>query len=91
MNQFYKYAWLSTKRQQLTLIILALLASALAVAPLEIQRHIINMIAGHEKADLLVLLCIAFLAASWSLSFVRYLLNSRSAALAVEPQQVVLV
>jgi hypothetical protein len=42
--------WRSSAQQQIVLIILAIIAAVLATAPLELQRHIINTLAGHEKA-----------------------------------------
>jgi ABC-type bacteriocin/lantibiotic exporter with double-glycine peptidase domain len=48
----------------------------MAMAPLELQRHIINTLAGREKAERLALLCGAYLIAA-----LRYLLNVKSAGL----------
>jgi ABC-type bacteriocin/lantibiotic exporter with double-glycine peptidase domain len=70
-----------TTRRQIPLIILAALAATLTMLPLELQRHIINSLAGREKADTLLLLCTGYLAATWSISELRYLLNTRSAGL----------
>ena len=81
MLRFYKYVWLSTQRRQIILIMLAIIAAGLAMLPLELQRHIINTLAGHEKPDALVLLCAGYLAAAWAISTLRYLLNTKSAAL----------
>jgi ABC-type multidrug transport system fused ATPase/permease subunit len=81
MWKFYKYVWLSTGRRQIPLIILAILAAVVTMLPLELQRHIINSLAGREKADRLFLLCAGYLAAAWSISGLRYLLNTRSAGL----------
>jgi hypothetical protein len=36
---------------------LAIMAAVLAMAPLELQRHIINILAGHARADRLAPLC----------------------------------
>ena len=51
MRDFYKFVWRSSASQQIVLIILAVMAALLAMAPLELQRHIINTLAGHEKAE----------------------------------------
>jgi ABC-type multidrug transport system fused ATPase/permease subunit len=81
MWKFYRYVWSSTGRQQIPLIILAILAAVVTMLPLELQRHIINSLAGREKADRLFLLCAGYLAAAWSISGLRYLLKTRSAGL----------
>jgi ABC-type multidrug transport system fused ATPase/permease subunit len=81
MFEFYRYVWLSTKRRQVPLILLAMLAAVLAMVPLELQRHIINTLAGRERPDALLVLCAGYLAAAWSISGLRYLLNTRSAGL----------
>src|ERR1700751_1256116 len=51
MRELYAYVWRSSAPQQIVLIILAIIAAVLATAPLELQRHIINTLAGHEKAE----------------------------------------
>jgi hypothetical protein len=43
MRELYAYVWRSSASQQIILIILAILAALLATAPLELQRHIINL------------------------------------------------
>jgi len=49
MREFYGYVWRSSAPRQIVLIILAIIAAVLAAAPLELQRHIINTLAGHER------------------------------------------
>ena len=51
MREFYNYVWRSSASQQIVLIILAIMAALLAMAPLELQRHIVNRLAGGEKAE----------------------------------------
>ena len=48
MREFYSYVWRSSAPRQIVLRILAISATLLAMAPLELQRHIINTLAGHE-------------------------------------------
>jgi hypothetical protein len=48
MHEFYQYVWRSSASRQIVLIILAIMAALLAMAPLEMQRHIVNTLAGHE-------------------------------------------
>jgi putative ABC transport system ATP-binding protein len=81
MRQLYKYVWRSSASQQIVLICLAVSAALLAMAPLELQRHIINTLAGHERADRLAWLCGAYLIAALSIGGLKYLLNIKSAGL----------
>src|SRR5215471_8717676 len=61
MRELYAYVWRSSASQQIILIILAIIAAVLATAPLELQRHIINTLAGHEKFERLGWLCGGYL------------------------------
>jgi ABC-type multidrug transport system fused ATPase/permease subunit len=81
MHEFYKYVWRSSASQQTVLIILAVMAALLAMAPLELQRHIINTLAGREKVENLVWLCGAFLIAALGINGLKYILNIKSAGL----------
>jgi hypothetical protein len=44
MREFYSYVWRSSAPRQIVLRILAISAALLAMAPLELQRHIINTV-----------------------------------------------
>jgi hypothetical protein len=57
MREFYEYVWRSSAPQQIVLIVLAIIAAVLAAAPLELQRHIVNTLAEHEKPERLAWLC----------------------------------
>jgi ABC-type multidrug transport system fused ATPase/permease subunit len=81
MRELYAYVWRSSAPRQIVLIILAIIAAVLATAPLELQRHIINTLAGHEKADRLAWLCGGYLIAALSIGGLKYLLNIKSAGL----------
>ena len=81
MREFYAYIWRSSASRQIALIILAISAALLAMAPLELQRHIINTLAGREKADRLAWLCGGYLIAALSIGGLKYLLNIKSAGL----------
>jgi ABC-type multidrug transport system fused ATPase/permease subunit len=81
MRDFYAYVWRSSAPRQIVLIILAVMAALLAMAPLELQRHIINTLAGHEKVENLVWLCVAYLIAALAISGLKYILNIKSAGL----------
>ena len=81
MREFYAYVWRSSASRQIVLIILAVIAALMAMVPLELQRHIINTLAGHEKAERLALLCGAYLIAALSIGGLKFLLNIKSAGL----------
>jgi ABC-type multidrug transport system fused ATPase/permease subunit len=81
MRAFYKFVWRASAPQQLVLIILAIVAAVLATAPLELQRHIINTLAGRERPDRLAWLCGGYLIAALAIGGLKYIVNIRSAGL----------
>ncbi len=81
MREFYAYVWQSSASRQIVLIILAIMAALLAAAPLELQRHIINTLAGHEKAEHLAWLCGGYLVAALGIGGLKYTVNIKSAGL----------
>ena len=81
MREFYAYVWRSSAPQQIVLIVLAIMAAVLAAAPLELQRHIVNTLAGHEKAERLAWLCGGYLIAALGISGLKYTVNIKSAGL----------
>ena len=81
MRELYAYVWRSSASQQIVLIILAIIAAVLATAPLELQRHIINTLAGHEKVENLGWLCGGYLIAALSIGGLKYIVNIRSSGL----------
>jgi ABC-type multidrug transport system fused ATPase/permease subunit len=81
MDEFYRFVWRSTASQQSVLIVLAIAAAVLAMGPLELQRHIVNTLAGHEKPERLALLCGAYLIVALGIGGLKYALNIKSASL----------
>src|SRR5215831_3590634 len=81
MRELYAYVWRSSASQQIILIILAIIAAVLATAPLELQRHIINTLTGHEKFERLGWLCGGYLIAALVIGGLKYIVNIRSAGL----------
>src|SRR6516165_6622878 len=81
MRELYAYVWRSSASQQIILIILAIIAAALATAPLELQRHIINTLAGHEQYERLGWLCGGYLIAALVIGGLKYIVNIKSAGL----------
>src|SRR5262249_32829642 len=81
IRELYAYVWRSSASQQIILIILAIIAAVLATAPLELQRHIINTLTGHEKFERLGWLCGGYLIAALVIGGLKYIVNIRSAGL----------
>ena len=81
MRELYAYVWRSSAPRQIVLIILAIIAAVLATAPLELQRHIINTLAGHEKVERLGWLCGGYLIAALTIGVLKYFVNIKSAGL----------
>jgi ABC-type multidrug transport system fused ATPase/permease subunit len=81
MRELYAYVWRSSARQQIVLIVLSVIAAVLATAPLELQRHIINTLAGRERAERLAWLCGGYLAAALAIGGLKYTVNIRSSRL----------
>jgi ABC-type multidrug transport system fused ATPase/permease subunit len=81
MRELYEYVWRSSASQQIVLIILAIIAAVLATAPLELQRHIINTLAGHERAERLAVLCGGYLIAALGIGGLKYAVNIKSSRL----------
>jgi ABC-type multidrug transport system fused ATPase/permease subunit len=81
MRELYAYVWRSSAPQQIVLILLAVIAAVLASAPLELQRHVINTLAGRESFDRLGWLCGGYLVAALGISVLKYTVNLKSAGL----------
>jgi ABC-type multidrug transport system fused ATPase/permease subunit len=81
MRGLYAYVWRSSASRQIVLIILAIIAAVLATAPLELQRHILNTLAGHEKAERLAWLCGWYLIAALGIGGLKYAVNIKSSRL----------
>jgi ABC-type multidrug transport system fused ATPase/permease subunit len=81
MPELYAYVWRSSASRQIVLIILAIVAAVLATAPLELQRHIINTLAGHERPEHLAWLCGGYLIAALGIGGLKYAVNIKSSGL----------
>jgi ABC-type multidrug transport system fused ATPase/permease subunit len=81
MRELYAYVWRASASRQIVLIILAIIAAVLATAPLELQRHIINTLAGRENVDRLGWLCGGYLVAAMGIGGLKYLVNIKSSGL----------
>jgi hypothetical protein len=49
MHEFYGYVWRSSASRQIVLIVLAIITALHAMAPLELQRHVINTLPGMSQ------------------------------------------
>jgi ABC-type multidrug transport system fused ATPase/permease subunit len=81
MRELYAYVWRSSASQQIILIILAIAAAVLATAPLELQRHIVNTLAGREQMGRLGWLCGGYLIAALAIGGLKYIVNIKSSGL----------
>ena len=81
MRELYAHVWRASAVQQIVLIVLAIIAAVLATAPLELQRHFINTLAGHEKFERLGWLCGSYLIAAFGIGVLKYVVNLKTAGL----------
>lgn len=61
--ELYRYVWSVSGRAQIGLIGLALVLFLLDLAPLELQRRIVNGAVGHQQFGYLALLCLVYVGA----------------------------
>src|SRR6476620_7080795 len=59
----YRYVWLVSGRAQIILIALLVFMFLLDLAPLELQRRIINGAVGHQPFTFLTILCLVYVGA----------------------------
>ena len=59
----YRYVWLVSGRAQIILIALSVFMFLLDLAPLELQRRIINGAVGHQPFAFLATLCLVYVGA----------------------------
>ena len=81
-HSLYRYVWRVSRRQQLWLVVLTVAVFPLSLAPVELQRRIVNSAVGAESLGLLAALGAAYLAAvvlSAVLKFGMNLLQARVA------------
>ncbi|MEM7464813.1 MAG: ABC transporter transmembrane domain-containing protein [Pseudomonadota bacterium] len=81
MVELYRRIWIVTGRQQIILIVLSLLVAALAAAPLQFQKDIINGLSESMQMQQLVLLCAGYMAVLALSSSLKFAMNYRSAIL----------
>lgn len=81
MLELYRRIWSATGRAQLVLIVLSLAIAALAAAPLQFQKDIVNGLGGSIDRRQLVMLCAGYLAVLIASSGLKFVLRYRSSVL----------
>lgn len=81
MLELYRRIWSATGRAQLVLIVLSLAIAALAAAPLQFQKDIVNGLGGSIDRRQLVMLCAGYLAVLVASSGLKFVLRYRSSVL----------
>jgi hypothetical protein len=64
VRDLYRYIWKTSARDQILLSILSTGVFLLELAPLELQRRIVNAAVNHREFRLIGLLCLIYLAVS---------------------------
>lgn len=77
MRELYRAIWRVTGRQQILLIVLSLLISALAAAPLKFQQLVVNSLVHGGEVERLAWLCGGFLGAVLLSAALKFALNYR--------------
>ncbi len=77
MGDLYRALWRVTGRQQILLIVMALLVAALAAVPLKFQQLVINGLVYGGDVSLLLSLCIGFFGAVLLSAALKFLLGLR--------------
>ncbi|TCL09418.1 ABC transporter transmembrane protein [Shimia isoporae] len=81
MWKFYARIWRNTGKAQIVLIILSLIVAALAAAPLQFQKDIINSLGPDLEVNVLVGLCAGYLGVIVVTNIFKFALNYRSSLL----------
>jgi len=75
VKDLYRYIWKETGRQQVTLSVLALALLLIELAPLELQRRIVNGAVEHKDLKLIALLCLIYAAVTVTHGALKLVLN----------------
>lgn len=75
MKDLYRYIWKESGRQQVVLSALAVALMLIELAPLELQRRIVNSAVEHQDFQLIGLLCLIYLAVSVTHGALKLVLN----------------
>ncbi len=74
-NNIYRYIWQVTGRDQIWLSVLSVLTFLLTMAPLELQRRIINDVLHDRDVEKLVMMCLAYAGIALFMGAIKRSLN----------------
>ena len=75
MKDLYRYIWKESGRQQVVLSLLAIALFLIELAPLELQRRIVNGAVEHKDFSLIGFLCLVYVAATLAQGGLKLVLN----------------
>ena len=75
MKDLYRYIWKASGRQQVILSVLAVILLLIELAPLELQRRIVNSAVEHKDFQLIGLLCLIYVAVTLTHGALKLVLN----------------
>ena len=81
MIELYKRIWATTWRDQIILIVFSLIIAALAAAPLQFQKTIINGLTDSMERNRLVMLCVGYIGVIILSRGMRFAMDYRAALL----------
>ena len=74
-QSLYAFIWRSSRRQQVWLVLLTLIVAPMSMAPLELQRRIVDDAIGNANLHYMLLLCSVYLLVLLIQGGLKYLLN----------------
>ena len=75
MNDLYRYVWKVSGRDQVILSVLSVALFLLELAPLELQRRIVNGAVGHQEFKFIGLLCLLYVTVALVQGSLKLILN----------------
>jgi len=74
-NSLYRFVWRESRRRQILLVLLTTCVFPLSLLPLELQRRIVNNAVRDPDVDLLITLCLIYLAAAVGHGLLKFVRN----------------
>lgn len=81
-QSLYRFVWRESRRRQVLLCLLTAVVFPLSLAPLELQRRIVDGAIRDPNVELLVTLCLIYLAAAVAHSLIKFARNMAVGAIA---------
>jgi ABC-type bacteriocin/lantibiotic exporter with double-glycine peptidase domain len=75
VKDLYRYVWKVSGRDQVILSVLSVALFLLELAPLELQRRIVNGAVGHQKFEIIGLLCLLYITVALVQGSLKLILN----------------